>query len=122
MIIKYDVIPEITAPYAAIIFPFVELILGFFLLIGFRVRAASLVLIGLMLFFTIAISINVMRGESFDCGCFELSRFGIAEKISISLIIRDIIFLLIFILLFFAKRHIFSLGSIVEKEDLSCID
>ena len=122
VILRYNVIPDIIAPYAAIILPFIELILGFLVLIGLKVRPSSLVLMNFMIFFIIAITINVVRGESFDCGCFELSRFGIDEKIGISLIIRDIIFFLVLSLLFFARRHLLSLDYLIEKDDLNSLN
>ena len=119
IIIKYNVIPEIVVPYVAITLPFLEITLGILLIIGFRIKASSLILISLMLLFILSISINVIRGESFDCGCFELSKFGIKEEIGISLIIRDIIFLLIFILIFNARRHLLSLDYLIERGNLS---
>lgn len=122
VIIRYNIIPEMVTPYVAIILPFIELILGFLLLIGLRVRASSLTLIFLMILFIFAITLNVIRGESFDCGCFEFTRFGFKETIGISIIIRDVIILLILLLLFNVKRHYLSLDSIIERENLSYID
>ncbi|MDY6969250.1 MAG: DoxX family protein [Spirochaetota bacterium] len=118
IVIKYGIIPEIMAPYAAIIFPFLELVFGFLILIGFKIRASTSVLMLLMIFFIIIISINYIKGESFDCGCFELSRFGISEEIGIGVIIRDIIFLIMLAVLFNAERHFFSMENRIERDNL----
>lgn len=121
IIIMYNIIPEILVPYAALIFPFLELLLGILLFFGFRIKAASFMNILLMLFFIVIISINVVRGVTFECGCFELSRFGIKEEIGIPLVIRDIVFLAFLLLIFFAKRHYLSVDNFIEKEEISHI-
>lgn len=119
VIIRYDIIPEITVPYIAVVLPFLELVVGLFLIFGFRIKSASLISIALITLFTVVIAINVIRGVSFDCGCFELSRFGINEDISVTLIIRDIVFLILLFIIFNAKKHYYSLDSIIEKHDLT---
>jgi putative oxidoreductase len=119
VIMKYNIIPEITVPYAAILLPFLELIVGLFLVTGFRIKTASLISMALMILFSVVISVNVIKGESFDCGCFELSRFGINEDISVRLIVRDMIFLIILIITYNAKRHYYSLDNIIEKSELT---
>lgn len=118
IIMMYDIIPQIFIPYCAIIISFLEIILGILLLIGFRIRAASFVTILLMLLFIVLIGINVVRGKNFDCGCFELNYFGIKEEIGIPLMIRDVIIIAIVAIVFYAKKHLFSLDSRIEKDDL----
>ena len=118
VIIRYNVLPEIMVPFITLIIPYLELLCGLFLAIGLRVKSTSFTLIILMIFFTTAIIINLIRGETFDCGCFELGRFGIAEEISISLVIRDIFFILVFFMLFKAKKHLLSMDTLFESEDL----
>ena len=119
VIILYKIIPEIVVPYAAIVVPYVELMVGSLLIIGFRIRSVSFISILLMIVFTIAITVNVIRGESFDCGCFELSRFGINEDVSVKLIIRDIVILVVFYIIFSAEKHFFSLDNTLEKDELT---
>lgn len=121
IIIQYDIAPLILVPYAAVIMPFLEFILGILLLSGYRVKSASFISIVLMLFFIVIISINVVRGNVFDCGCFELDQFGIKEEIGIPLLVRDFIFSAILLILFYAKRHPFSIDSYIEKRDLENI-
>lgn len=119
IIILYDIIPKTLAPYAAIIMPVLELIIGILLVIGFRIKPTSLLTGILFIFFIIIISINIYRGNNFDCGCFDLSQFGIDEKIGFPLLIRDIIFLFILFLILYAKRHPFSIDKIVEEKNLN---
>jgi uncharacterized membrane protein YphA (DoxX/SURF4 family) len=119
VILRYRILPEILIPYAAIVFPFLELTVGCSLLCGFRIRSNALIAIALMLAFIFAISVNVIRGETFDCGCFELNRFGIDENISTTLIIRDLCFVLVLYIIFNAKRHYYSLDNFIEKKQLT---
>lgn len=119
VIIRYNILPEIIIPYVAIVLPFLELIVGLFLILGFRIKSASLISAALIALFTVVIAINVARGVSFDCGCFELSRFGINEDISFTLILRDIAFLILLLIIYNAKKHYYSLDSIIERHDLT---
>ncbi len=111
----YDISPEILVPYAAVIFPFIELIIGLLLLFGFKIKASSFLSIILMIFWIIIISISIFRGKSFDCGCFELKQFGIAEEIGLPVVFRDIVFLCILLLIFYARKHIMSIDKIIEE-------
>jgi uncharacterized membrane protein YphA (DoxX/SURF4 family) len=119
IILMYNILPEILAPYFAIILSHLEIILGFLLLVGYKIRSASFISIMLMIVFIIAISVNLARGASFDCGCFELGRFGISEDISAILIVRNTAFLLILLALLNAKRNMVSLEAFIEKKRLS---
>lgn len=119
IIIMYNIVPEILTPYFAIIISHLELVVGILLLAGYKIRSASFVTIMLLVVFTIAISVNLARGAKFDCGCFELGRFGISENISPVLIVRNITLLLILAVLFNARRNIVSLEAFIEKKRLS---
>jgi putative oxidoreductase len=114
VIILYDISPEILMPYAAIIFPYIELVIGLLLFFGFRIKASSFLAIILMIFWIIIIGISIFRGKSFDCGCFELQQFGISEEIGWALVLRDIVFLIVLLLIFYARKHILSIDKAIE--------
>jgi len=120
VIIQYDIIPEVLVPYPAIVLPVLEIMLGGMLVAGYRIRASSLISMALMLMFSIFITVNVVRGQNFDCGCFELNRIGIGinENISVKLVLRDLVMLAIFAAVYQARRHLFSVDSIIEKKRL----
>ncbi len=124
LIVKYDLIPALWAPWPALVLPIVECMIGLFLILGIRIRAASLLAAFMMLFFTGAIAINLARGNTFDCGCFELNRLGIGidETISPWLILRDFVFFCAFMLVFFVKRHMFSFEAMRERMHLENIE
>ncbi|MBN2403671.1 MAG: DoxX family membrane protein [Spirochaetes bacterium] len=117
-ILMYDISPEILVPYAAVVFPFVELIIGLFLLFGYRIKGSSFLSVLLMVFWIIIISISIYRGKTFDCGCFELERFGIKEEIGFPLVFRDIVFLCFLLLVFYARKHNLSIDKLIEEKRL----
>lgn len=89
VIYGYYLFPGWVINPSAIVLPFVELFSGIALIVGVVPRSA-LIIISIMLFvFIIAISINLLRGHQFDCGCFSL-----AETTTVSsafwLLVRDI--------------------------------
>ncbi len=124
IVVQYNLIPADWTPWVAMVLPVIEFLLGLLLILGIRIRASAFLSVLLMVVFTVAISINFLRGNTFECGCFELARFGIGieEKISGWLILRDIIFCGAFMLILFAQQHVFSLESIRERIDLENIE
>jgi len=73
IIYGYDLFPAFFINPAAIILPFVELIAGLALIIGVYPRSAALVINGMLLAFIVSLSINILRGHEFDCGCFAIN-------------------------------------------------
>jgi putative oxidoreductase len=70
-------------------FPWVEILLGIILLIGWKIRFVSLAAAGLLSFFIIILAITYFRGIEADCGCF-----GSGDRISPLTLARDFMFLL----------------------------
>ena len=92
MIYGYGLFPGMIINLTAIILPFVELFAGMALLVGFYDRGANVILIALLGLFIIFISINLIRGHEFDCGCFAENTFFAAESPWTTLV-RDIFLL-----------------------------
>lgn len=105
IIYGYYLFPDFTINLTAIILPFLELFAGTALIFGIYPRSAALIVNTLLLAFIIAISINVIRGHEFDCGCFSFGKTDYTAS-AIELLFRDIIgFVLgLHLLLFEGKR------------------
>lgn len=73
MVFRYQILPYWLVNVAAIMMPWVELTAGLALILlpSFR-RPAALILFGLLVAFTAAISFNLMRGLNVACGCFTV--------------------------------------------------
>lgn len=121
IIIKYDIIPAAWTPYPAAVLPFLEILIGAALMAGYKIRSASLISALMMAVFSVFIAINVIRGNIFDCGCFELTRLGIgvSEEVSITLVIRDIILAGLFIAVGSADRYPLSVDGAIENFHLN---
>ncbi len=118
VILQYDILPSLLIPYAALLISSLELICGALLVMGYRIKSSSLILITLVSLFTLILFITILRGKSFDCGCFETERFGISEEVGYPLIIRDLLIIGFLLLVYRAKKHGTSLDQRIEKSQL----
>lgn len=67
----YQIAPLVLINLIAITLPFIELLLGIALIVGILPRGAALGIMFTLLFFITLLSINVIRGLDFSCGCFN---------------------------------------------------
>jgi len=104
--------------------PALELLVGLSLLIGCKVRASAFIAVLLMAVFIVFITVNVVRDRRFDCGCFNMRILGLdfTETVSPWLIVRNVIFLVGFALVFRARRHLLSLEHYIEKSRLKNLE
>lgn len=87
-IATYQILPLSLINLAAIVLPWIELVAAVMLLLGFRTRAAALLISGMMLVFTVAIFIAVAKGLDMSCGCFA-SQGATEDPISWKTVFRD---------------------------------
>ncbi len=118
IIYGYDLFPGVLINLIAIILPFVELFSGLALVLGIYPRSAALIVNGMLLGFIITLSINLIRGHEFDCGCFSLGDSGDTVS-SEQVVVRDIIYFVLGLHVLFYDRLrrwcIRQSGSIREK-------
>lgn len=67
----YELFPAFSINLIAILLPHIEFYAGLFLIMGIYPRSAAILINGLLLAFITALSINMIRGHEFDCGCFS---------------------------------------------------
>jgi uncharacterized membrane protein YphA (DoxX/SURF4 family) len=90
----YDLFPNEIINLIAILVPFIELITGLALILGLYPRSAVLIINGMLVVFIIILSINLIRGHEFDCGCFSAQEAGYFSSTE-STLVRDIIYLIL---------------------------
>ena len=95
----YDLFPEAVIPFFTQWFPWVEIALGVFLLIGWKMHYVAAATTALLLFFTVIISITYFRGIDANCGCFDFD-----SRISPLTILRDSIILIPALYLLFERQ------------------
>ncbi len=69
-IYHYQLAPAYVINLVAIVLPYIEFILGIALILGIAPRGAALGISVILIFFIVLLSINLVRGLNFDCGCF----------------------------------------------------
>jgi uncharacterized membrane protein YphA (DoxX/SURF4 family) len=67
---NYGLLPEWMPMIAATILPWLELLCGFAMLFGVFLRGGSLLLLGMLAVFTLAVLSALLRGLDISCGCF----------------------------------------------------
>ena len=103
IIYGYDLFPAMLINLLAIILPFVELIAGMALIFGFYPRSAALIINAMLLAFIVSLSINIIRGHEFDCGCFAIGADS-QSTFSGPMLIRDFIYLALGTYVFFFRN------------------
>lgn len=104
IIYGYDLFPNALINLIAIILPFVELVTALALILGVYPRSAVLIVNALLVAFIVLLSVNLIRGHEFNCGCFELQNSG--NRVSSSTtIMPDIFYLALGLQVFFFNRY-----------------
>jgi uncharacterized membrane protein YphA (DoxX/SURF4 family) len=109
MIYNYKLIPWVLVKPMALVMPWIELLCGLALILGIWKGTARTIIAALLLTFIIAISINLLRGNAIDCGCFDVSAANktAAERLADMrlVILRDIGMLLMVAQLWYASAR-----------------
>jgi uncharacterized membrane protein YphA (DoxX/SURF4 family) len=102
----YDLFPHAIINLIAIIIPFLQLVAGLALIAGFYPRSAAVIINVMLLAFTAALTINIIRGHEFDCGCFSAGQSGYTGSSEVT-VARDIFYFLcgLLIILFDGNRR-----------------
>ena len=95
---NYHITPLEMNNLAALIVPWIELVVGVFLILGIYVRGSSTIIILLLIWFIFILTQALVRGINVNCGCFNLT-----EQVNdvnlradmIKRIIEDVVFILI---------------------------
>jgi len=86
----YKLLPYFLNYLVAATIPWVELICGTLLIIGYRVRASAGIVAAMNILFIVLLTSTIVRGLDIDCGCF---RQGGEKTSAWTAILRDIFFL-----------------------------
>lgn len=95
----YQLVPENLVFPIAKYFPWIEIALGVLLLTGWKSRYVAMAATGLLLFFTVILTITYFRGINANCGCFSFD-----DQITPKTIARDSILLIPALFLVFEEK------------------
>jgi uncharacterized membrane protein YphA (DoxX/SURF4 family) len=102
---NYQMMPDIFIYFMAVTLPWVEAVAGVFLVLGLYKRTSAIFLSSLLLVFAAAISVNLIRGINFDCGCFSTVTTETGSD-PVGLLIRDMLILIPGVIVIFFSRTI----------------
>jgi len=92
----------------ALTMPWIELLSGLALILGIWKATARTIIAALLITFIIAISINLLRSNAIDCGCFDVTAAGKSRDERLAdmrlVILRDTGMLLMALQLWLASR------------------
>ena len=91
---NYQILPDFLINLTAVILPWLELILGLFLVMGLFREGSVLIVTGLLVIFLGAMIFNLARGLDIHCGCFNASGEGTNSVPMAWYVFRDGLFLL----------------------------
>ena len=110
MIYNYKLIPWALVKPMALVMPWIELLCGLALILGIWKGTARTIIAALLLTFIIAISINLLRGNAIDCGCFDVTAAGKTTEERLAdmrlVILRDVGMLLMVAQLWYASTRV----------------
>lgn len=114
---EFNLFSEAVIPFMALYLPWLEFILGLFLILGLLYRASAFLLACLNTMFAIAILTVIVRGMEIDCGCFGMLAdvLKIPDSADIKTITRNVIFIGISVYIFIVKKTLFSLENYLKK-------
>ncbi len=93
-IYNYQILPDTLINLTAVMLPWLELIVGLFLIIGLFREGSVCIATLLMLVFLGAMIFNLARGLDIHCGCFSTSADGESNVPMAWNVIRDGLFLI----------------------------
>jgi len=83
---NYDLLPNYLLNIPAIILPWIELVVGFMLLMGIKLKTNSFIAGSLLVVFTIGVITAWSRGLDINCGCFSAIK---EEKVGLSKVLQN---------------------------------
>jgi uncharacterized membrane protein YphA (DoxX/SURF4 family) len=109
MIYNYRLVPGPFVNLMGLTMPWIELLCGLALILGIWRTTARTLIAALLVSFIVAISVNLARGNSIDCGCFDVSTAGKTAQERFAdmqfVIVRDLGMLLLVAQLWWAERR-----------------
>jgi len=115
MIHNYRIVPGALVNLMALTMPWIELLCGLALILGIWTAAARSLIAALLVTFIIAISINLLRSNAIDCGCFDVTAAGKSREERLGdmwfVVFRDLGMLLMVAQLWWADRARFAAAA-----------
>jgi putative oxidoreductase len=111
---NYRILPHMLVNLFAIILPWIEFFTGVSLIFGWFIKGSSLILLGLLSMFTVAITLCLIRGIDISCGC--KTPWEASDKIGIKKLIEEFILFFMMVQVYLHRSEIFCFDKILNKK------
>lgn len=115
----YQFLPLWTVNGFALVLPWVEILAGILLVLGWRARAAALLVALMMLSFMVALVHALHLGLDMACGCFASSAAMGEDPISWTTVVRDSVWLLMALYVLCLDRLPFGLDRWLARKGVA---
>jgi uncharacterized membrane protein YphA (DoxX/SURF4 family) len=112
VVYNYQILPDGLINVTAIVLPWLEMLMGIFLIMGFWMPGTVIWCNTLLVVYTGALGFNLARGMDINCGCFSTTK---GSTIGIGTILWHAAFLTLSIYLFF---FVFSQKPVQDQNKL----
>jgi uncharacterized membrane protein YphA (DoxX/SURF4 family) len=113
VIYNYQILPDYLINLTALVLPWMELVVGLFLVLGLFREGSVFIVTGLMVVFLSAMVFNLARGLDIHCGCFSSTVGDTNGAPMVWYVIRDGLFLVPALYLFYRT---FQGKGLLEQE------
>ena len=101
-IAEYRLIPYMLLNLGAVILPWIELVAGLFLIIGFKSRSSIIVIGLLLIMFDVMILINMYQGSPINCGCYDV----VGEPIGWKKVLENMLMLVFSVQIYYCDKPV----------------
>ena len=110
-IASYQLVPYWAVNLMALVMPWAELIGGILMILGVRTKSAAAVIAGMLVMFSLAILITLIRDIPIGCGCFT----SVEEPLGWSTLWRDLLWLAMTLQVYFFPSALQLEGRLLKS-------
>lgn len=108
----YNMMPDSLVNAYALVIPWLELICGICLVVGYKIRTNAVLTGVMIIMFTVAVAWAVIQGLQIDCGCFGAKG---GEEVSWMKVAKNTGFLLMCVWMFLFPASVLTVDGWREK-------
>ena len=110
-IASYQLVPFWAVNLMALVMPWAELVSGILMVLGVRTKSAAVAIGGMLVMFSLAIVITLLRGIPIGCGCFT----SVEEPLGWGTLGRDLLWLIMTLQVYFFPSALQLEGRLLES-------
>jgi uncharacterized membrane protein YphA (DoxX/SURF4 family) len=126
----YNMLPSAISQPFGLALPWLEILLGVYLLIGLFTRVAAAVTIALLGVFVVSLAVQLARGHTGNCGCVVgidnpiITAFVGGNNIGPWDLVRDVLLAALALLVYITPRQLLAVDALLaaRREDLALVD